>query len=88
MDKPVSYYIEKLNKLEDKLYYKCRQISIDLVQNSIDELMQYQEDPKRMPLDIVLGSLAYKADTVLEVCDRELKDYEIIFELKRILEEK
>ena len=47
----------------------------------------WQEEP-RVTLEDLLGSLHYRADILLEVMDKELKDCEIIKKLIEILKTK
>ena len=81
-------YTILLEQLEKKLYHKdIHQATIDIVeecQMSIDN----PEDDNGLSFDTILGSLCYKVDNLLEICDHNLYDYGILKELMNILESK
>lgn len=90
--KQLHQYIEQLEKIERyELYSKgIHQATIDLVQESILELQQWnmlKEDDK-LPLPTIIGALSYQVTNILEICDKSYKDYGILTEMSNVLNEK
>lgn len=87
--KNVNWYLEEVDKLYDTVYYGSafHQITTDMLEDVQETLYMWQEEP-RVTLEDLLGSLHYKADILLEVMDKELKDCEIIKKLIEILKTK
>ena len=84
--KNVNWYLEEVDKLYDTVYYGSafHQITTDMLEDVQETLYMWQEEP-RVTLEDLLGSLHYRADILLEVMDKELKDSEIIKKLIEIL---
>lgn len=87
--KNVNWYLEEVDKLYDTVYYGSafHQITTDMLEDVQETLYMWQEEP-RVTLEDLLGSLHYRADILLEVMDKELKDCEIIKKLIEILKTK
>lgn len=87
--KNVNWYLEEVDKLYDTVYYGSafHQITTDMLEDVQETLYMWQEEP-RVTLEDLLGSLHYRADILLEVMDKELKDSEIIKKLIEILKTK
>ena len=69
--------------LKDHLMSKgIHQFTIDLVEETESELLEQEIGDATM-----LGALAYKIDTVLEIASSETEDYIIFQKLKLIIEE-
>lgn len=89
--KQLQQYIEQLEKIESKLYRKgIHQATIDLVQESILELQQWNmlKEEDKLPLTTIIGALSYQVTNILEICNKDFKDYEILTEMSNVLNEK
>ena len=80
-------YLDRINELEDRSLYngKIHQTTIDIFEQAHEDLDLHSPD---MPLDDIIGSLLYKVDNLLEICEKDLFDYSVLSELKTILENK
>ena len=78
------FYIEKLQELEDKTKDgQIHQIMIDLIQEAIIDL----EDPElKIDYTTLLGAIRYEIMNLEEVIDKSLKDYELLLELKILID--
>lgn len=83
--------LSKVEDLESKLYYdmgKYRQFTIDTVADIIDELNNHIQDPSQFLTDeYVIGSLIYKIENIMGICDSRLLDYQIFEELLYLMKE-
>lgn len=83
---------ELLSKVEniysDMYKGKYRQFTIDTVEDVIDELYNHITDSFQVLTDEeVIGSLIYKIETIMEICDQHMLDYKIFEELLYLMEE-
>jgi len=74
--------------LKDHLKSKgIHQFTIDLVEETESELLEQEIGESHVDDATMLGALAYKIDTVLEIASSETEDYIIFQKLKLIIEE-
>lgn len=83
--------LSKVEEVESKLYYdmgKYRQFTIDTVDDIIDELNNHIQEPSQVLTDEdVIGSLIYKIESIMRICDSSLLDYQIFEELLYLMKE-
>lgn len=83
--------LSKVEDIESKLYYdmgKYRQFTIDTVNDIIDELNNHIQEPFQVLTDEdVIGSLIYKIENIMGICDSSLLDYQIFEELLYLMKE-
>lgn len=83
--------LSKVEDIESKLYYdmgKYRQFTIDTVNDIIDELNNHIQEPSQVLTDEdVIGSLIYKIESIMGICDSSLLDYQIFEELLYLMKE-
>ena len=80
--------LEELEKVEDKIFYssKVKQITIDIIQDANEWLNYYIIGESDNNFESIVGSLSYKVDNIIEVCDKNLYDYEILNEVYKTLQ--
>lgn len=83
---------ELLSKVEniysDMYKGKYRQFTIDTVEDVIDELYNHITDSFQVLTDEdVIGSLIYKIESIMGICDSSLLDYQIFEELLYLMKE-
>lgn len=83
--------LSEVEDIESKLYYdmgKYRQFTIDTVADIIDELNNHIQEPSQFLTDeYVIGSLIYKIENIMGICDSRLLDYQIFEELLYLMKE-
>lgn len=83
--------LSEVEDIESKLYYdmgKYRQFTIDTVDDIIDELNNHIQEPSQVLTDEdVIGSLIYKIESIMKICDSSLLDYQIFEELLYLMKE-
>lgn len=100
MNKNHQYYIDKIDEIDHKVYYgmgKYHQFTIDLVEHFQEQLesnrektKEYKENNEKefpLKLETLIGSMRYEVENALEICDKSLKDYEILQDLDKMLSE-
>ncbi len=81
----VEKYIEQVQDLQNETFVYPRQITIDIIENVHEELMDWF-NRETVPLETLLGSLSYKVDCLLEVMNPEFeKDTDTLKKLLKIL---
>lgn len=58
-----------------------KQFTIDMIEHFVEELNGCILGKTELPEETILGSLSYKANTALEICDDSLTDFYVIQEL-------
>lgn len=86
-----SELLSKLQDIDSRLYYdmgKYHQFTIDTVDDIIDELNNHIQEPSQVLTDEdVIGSLIYKIENIMGICDPRLLDYNIFEELLYLMKE-
>lgn len=79
-------WLSQLKVLRQELHgSKVHQATIDLVESIEMEIMVYQDEVDLVPFMELLASLHYKVQNTLEICDKQLPDYQIILKLEKLL---
>lgn len=82
--KNINYYIENVRDLSADTFISPHQLTIDLIEDTIDVLTDYDGE---VTFDDFLGMLAYRVDKVIEVINPEfVTDIDALNRLKNILE--
>lgn len=82
--KNINYYIENVRDLSADTFTSPHQLTIDLIEDTIDVLTDYDGE---VTFDDFLGMLAYRVDNVIEVINPEfVTDIDALNRLKNILE--
>ena len=83
--------LSKVEEVESKLYYdmgKYRQFTIDTIDDIIDDLNNHNQELFQVLSDEeVVGSLIYKIECIMGICDSSLLDYQIFEELLYLMKE-
>lgn len=58
-----------------------KQFTIDMIEHFVEELNGCILGETELSEETILGSLSYKANTVLEICDDEITDFYVLQEL-------
>lgn len=80
--------LDELEKVEDKIFYsaKVKQITIDTIQDANEWLNYYIMGESDNNFESIVGSLSYKVDNIIDVCDKNLYDYQILNEVYQTLQ--
>ncbi len=83
--------ISEIRKAVESLHSKLdstgiHQYTIDFVENVIEELMEQETGESHVNDDTLLGALAYRIDTLIEVANAETEDYLIYQQLQSVIE--
>lgn len=84
--------ILEIRKEVENLHSKLKstgihQYTIDLVENVTEELLEQETGESSVDDSTLLGSLAYRIETLIEVARAETEDYLIYRQLQTIIEE-
>jgi hypothetical protein len=58
-----------------------KQFTIDMIEHFVEELNGCILGETELSEETILGSLSYKANTALEICDDEITDFYVLQEL-------
>lgn len=73
-------------ELQKKLHgSNAHQATIDIFESVIMDLMDYQDEVDLVSFSELLGSLHYKVENLLEICNTQFTDYKFLLDLVRIL---
>lgn len=73
-------------KLQKKLHgSNVHQATIDIFESVIMDLMDYQDEVDLVSFSELLGSLHYKVENLLDICNTQFTDYKFLLNLVRIL---
>ena len=79
---------EEIEGLQDSLHSNgVHQFTIDWVELFIENLLEQETRESRLSDETVLGSMAYRLDTLLEIAKADTEDYLILKRLQTIIEE-
>ena len=86
--KLVSELIDEFEKIENEVFYSSdyHQFTIDFIQNSIEELEYFKQGESENYFEDIIGSLMYKVNCAIEICDHSNKDYYILIAIYDLLE--
>ena len=84
--------ISEIRKEVESLHSKLKstgihQYTIDLVENVTEELLEQETGESSVDDATLIGSLAYRIETLIEVARAETEDYLIYRQLQTIIEE-
>ena len=81
--KNINEALECVNKIDEKYSQSgtIKQFTIDMIEHFSEELNGCVLGESEVSEESILGSLSYKANTALEICDDGLTDFYVIQEL-------
>ena len=79
---------EEIEGLQDSLHSDgIHQFTIDWVELFIEEFVEQETGESRLSDETLLGSMAYRLDTLLEIAKADTEDYLIFKRMQEIIEE-
>lgn len=81
--KNVKEALEIVEKIDEKYNQTgaIKQFTIDMIEHFVEELNGCILGETELSEETILGSLSYKANTALEICDDEITDFYVLQEL-------